>query len=186
MSNRTLPEDTPLPVVPHHIPVTAEEIHDEEKFVKQNADRAFLSGPNWRTKDFSLLVGAIRDFIRGDQPASIHREVAELLGKNGDELIDQIYTKPFPNRYCAQFCKYVGDNRHRDPYFRDLLLNSFRNFFTNIVCHYPDYRSYKLNCVGSVGFFYRDLLQVAAEEAGMELGRIIRAPLEDLVKYHLA
>lgn len=128
----------------------------------------------------------IRDFIRGDQPASIHREVAGLLGKNGDELIDQIYTKPFPNRYCAQFCKYVGDYRHRDPYFRDLLLNSFRDFFTNIVRHYPDYRSYKLNCVGSVGFFYRDLLQVAAGEAGMELGRIIRTPLEDLVKYHLA
>lgn len=128
----------------------------------------------------------IRDFIRGDQPEAIRREVGELLGKNGDELIDQIYTKPFPNRYCAQFCRYVGDHRHRHPYFYNLVLDSFRDFFSNIVSHYPDYRSYKLNCVGSVGYCLKDLLQIAAGEAGMELGRIIRTPLEDLIKYHRA
>ncbi len=128
----------------------------------------------------------IRDFIRGDQPEPIREEVAQLLGKNGDELIDQIYTKPFPNRYCAQFCKYVGDNRNRDPYFHDLILNAFRDFFRNIVSRYPDYRSYRLNCVGSVGYHLKDLLKVAADEAGMELGLIVQAPLEGLIKYHLA
>lgn len=126
----------------------------------------------------------IRDFIRYDQPEEIRTEVAELLGKNGDELIDQIYTKPFPNRYCAQFCKFVGDSRNRHPYYHNLLKNSFRDFFNNIVSHYPDYRSYKLNCVGSVGYYYKDVLKEAADEAGMELGRIIRAPLDDLVKFH--
>ena len=65
MSDRTLPEEPELPLVPHSLPVTQEEIHEEDKFIRQNVDRAFLSGPNWRTKDFSLLVGAIRDFIRG-------------------------------------------------------------------------------------------------------------------------
>lgn len=126
----------------------------------------------------------IRDFIRFDQPEEVRKEVAELLGKNGDELIDQIYTKPFPNRYCAQFCKFVGDNRHRFPYYYNLLKSSFKDFFDKIVSHYPDYRSYKLNCVGSVGYYYKDVLKEAADEAGMELGRIIRAPLDDLVKFH--
>ncbi|MCQ2162955.1 MAG: N-acetylglucosamine kinase [Bacteroidales bacterium] len=126
----------------------------------------------------------IRDFIRFDQPEEVRKEVAELLGKNGDELIDQIYTKPFPNRYCAQFCRFVGDNRFRHPYYHDLLKSSFKDFFDKIVCHYPDYKSMKLNCVGSVGYFYKDVLKEAADEAGMELGRIIRAPLDDLVKYH--
>lgn len=127
----------------------------------------------------------IRDFIRNDQPKEVHDEVARLLGKNGDELIDQIYTKPFPNCYCAQFCKFVGDHRDIHPYYHDLVLNSFRDFFRNIVSHYPDYSSFRLNCVGSVGFYLRDLLEVAAGEAGMELGRIICSPLDDLVRYHL-
>lgn len=65
MSNKTHPTDTVHDKVPNNVSVTAAEVRDEETFVKQNADRAFLSGPNWRTKDLTLLIGAIRDFVRG-------------------------------------------------------------------------------------------------------------------------
>ena len=126
----------------------------------------------------------ICDFIRGDMPEHIRKEVGKLLGKNGDELIDQIYTKPFPNRFCAQYCKWVGDNRYNDPYCHDLMLGSFKDFFRNIVTRYPDYRKYKFNCIGSVAFCYQDLLKEAADAYGMELGNIVKAPMEGLIKYH--
>ena len=57
--------DPTIPAVPQTPPVSKEEIKEEEKFVGQMADRAFLSGPNWRRKDLSLLIGTIRDFLRG-------------------------------------------------------------------------------------------------------------------------
>ena len=83
-----------------------------------------------------------------------------------------------------QFCKYVGDNRHNDPYFHDLMLGSFRDFFAHIISHYPDYKQYKLNCVGSVAYCYRDLLSEAASDFGMSLGNVIKAPMDGLIKYH--
>lgn len=126
----------------------------------------------------------IRDFIRNDQPESVHEEVSALLGKTGDELIDQIYTKPFPNRYCAQFCKFVADHKDSNPYYHDLIIGSFRAFFKNIVSHYPDYTTYKLNCVGSVGYYLKGLLKEAADEAGMALGKIICSPVDGLVTFH--
>jgi hypothetical protein len=119
-------------------------------------------------------------------PQDVREEVSRLVGKTGDEIIDQVYTKPFPNRYCAQFCKYVGDNRHRNQYFHDLMLGAFKDFFKAIVSHYPEYAKYKLNCVGSVGYFYQDLLSEAAKEYGMELGAIMRAPMEGLIRYHIS
>ena len=128
----------------------------------------------------------ICDFIRGDMPQDVREEVSRLVGKTGDEIIDQVYTKPFPNSYCAQFCKYVGDNRHRNQYFHDLMLGAFKDFFKAIVSHYPEYAKYKLNCVGSVGYFYQDLLSEAAKEYGMELGAIMRAPMEGLIRYHIS
>ncbi|MFA6592102.1 MAG: N-acetylglucosamine kinase [Bacteroidales bacterium] len=126
----------------------------------------------------------ICDYIRGDLPKRLVPEVAKLIGKTNDEIIDQIYTKPKPNRYCAQFCKYVGDNRYNDPYFHDLMLGSFRDFFSHIICHYPDYERYKLNCVGSVAFYYQDLLSEAASDFGMSLGNVLKAPMDGLIKYH--
>jgi uncharacterized protein (TIGR00730 family) len=54
-----------MPVLPVEPPVTPHEQHEEDKFVQANSDRAFLRGPNTRTKDLVLLFGTIIDFLRG-------------------------------------------------------------------------------------------------------------------------
>ncbi len=124
-------------------------------------------------------------FIRGDMPAGVYEIVAKELGKNNDELLDQIYTKPFPNRYCAQYAKFIQDHYDFDPYFVNLTTEAFRDFFRKIVTHYPDYRSYSFNAVGSVAYYHRNLLEPVVKEFGMEMGRILKAPMEGLMECHL-
>ena len=126
----------------------------------------------------------LRDYMRGNMPTEVFAEVKPLVGKSVDEIIEQVYQKPEANRYCAQFCKWVGDHRHSHPYYHDLMLGAFRDFFRNIVSHYPDYRKYKFNCVGSVAFHYSDLLGQTAEEFGMKMGDIIKAPIDGLIEFH--
>jgi glucosamine kinase len=126
----------------------------------------------------------ICDFIRGDMPKDVSKIVADKLGKNGDELIDQIYTRPFPNRYCAQFAPFIKENMPKYPYFKDLVEDAFRAFFQDIVSHYPDYRKYKFNCVGSIGYYFRDILESVANDFGMDVDVILQAPMEGLIKYH--
>ena len=126
----------------------------------------------------------ISDFIRGEMPEKARLKAATVLGGSGDELIDRIYTQPFPNRFCAQYSRFIGENLHSDPYFLDLVLDSFRAFFRNIVSRYPHYRTCRFNCVGSVGYAFRDILKIVAEEFGMETGRILQAPMERLIDYH--
>jgi glucosamine kinase len=126
----------------------------------------------------------ICDFIRGDMPKDVSKIVADKLGKNGDELIDQIYTRPFPNRYCAQFAPFIKENMPKYPYFNDLVEDAFRAFFQDIVSHYPDYRKYKFNCVGSIGYYFRDILESVANDFGMDVDVILQAPMEGLIKYH--
>ena len=126
----------------------------------------------------------LRDYMRGNMPTEVFAEVKPLVGKSVDEIIEQVYQKPKANRYCAQFCKWVGDHRHSHPYYHDLMLGAFRDFFRNIVSLYPDYRKYKFNCVGSVAFHYSDLLGQTAEEFGMKMGDIIKAPIDGLIEFH--
>ncbi len=126
----------------------------------------------------------LRDYGRGNMPPEIYAEVKELVGKNAEEIIDQVYHKPKANSYCAQFCKWVGDHRHDYPYCNALMKNAFRDMFRNVVCLYPDYLKYSFNCVGSVGYNCRDLLGEVAAEFGMRLGNVIKSPIDGLVKYH--
>ena len=127
----------------------------------------------------------ITDYIRRNMPQKVYRIVGEALGKNNDELLDQIYTKPFPNRYCAQYAKFIAQHLDFDPYFPNLVTDAFRQFFLLIVTHYPDYRKYTFNAVGSVAYYFKPLLQKVVEEFGMKMGVILQAPMEGLIKYHL-
>ena len=127
----------------------------------------------------------ITDYIRRNMPQKVYKIVGEALGKNNDELLDQIYTKPFPNRYCAQYAKFIAQHLDFDPYFPNLVTDAFRQFFLLIVTHYPDYRKYTFNAVGSVAYYFKPLLQKVVEEFGMKMGVILQAPMEGLIKYHL-
>lgn len=127
----------------------------------------------------------ITDFIRRNMPSRVYEYVAEELGRGNDELIDIIYTKPFPNRFCAQYAKFICRSLDFDPYFPALVDDAFHKFFDRIVTHYPDYRKYSFNAVGSVAYFFKPLLQKVVEEYGMEMGVILQAPMEGLIKYHL-
>ena len=127
----------------------------------------------------------ITDYIRHNMPDNVYELVGKELDRNNDELLDVIYTKPFPNRFCAQYAKFIHENLDFDPYFPELVTDAFRQFFKLIVTHYPNYTKYTFNAVGSVAYYFKPLLQPVVEEFGMKMGNILKAPMEGLVKYHL-
>ncbi len=126
----------------------------------------------------------ICDYIRRQMPLEVRNIVEEQIRYSGDELIDIIYTKPFPNRFCAQYSRFIGANIQTHEYFYNLVEDSIRKFFANIITHYPDYSKYKFNCVGSVGYAYREIIKKIAAEFGMECGKIVQFPMEGLIEFH--
>lgn len=123
------------------------------------------------------------DYIRGNMPVEVNNLFEESYHLNSDEIIKQVYTRPMPNRYCAGFCRFISANEH--PYLKKVVKEAFESFFENIVCRYPDYSHYVLNCVGSVGFHFKEVLAEVAMKYGMSLGTIIPYPMKRLVHYHL-
>lgn len=127
----------------------------------------------------------ITDYIRRNMPKKVYDLVGSELGRSNDELLDIIYTKPFPNRFCAQYARFINAHLDIDPYFPSLVTDAFTKFFELIVTHYPDYRKYCFNAVGSVAYHFKPLLQPVVEKFGMKIGVILPAPMEGLIRYHL-
>ena len=127
----------------------------------------------------------ITDYIRRNMPLNVYELVGQELGHNNDELLDIIYTKPFPNRFCAQYATWISKHLDFDPYFPNLVTDAFDQFFRKIVTHYPDYQKYTFNAVGGVANCYKELLRPVVEKYGMKMGVILKAPMDGLIKYHL-
>ena len=41
-----------------------------------------------------------------------------------------------------------------------------------------------MNFVGSIAFYYKDILEKAVAAAGMRMGLVLKGPIDGLVEYH--
>ncbi len=127
----------------------------------------------------------IRDYMRGYLPKELQKRFTEKYSLSHNEIFNALYNKPLPNRFLASFCMFADENK-RSPHIRQLVEESFNDFFRNLVSRYPDYRAYQFNCIGSVGFAFREILKKVSEQYGMKVGTILHSPIDNLVQYHLS
>ena len=88
-----------------------------------------------------------------------------------------------PSKYLAGVVKFLS-NYNNDSYVKTMIKNCFLDFFDHQVSKYTDAKNLPVNSVGSVGFYYKDLLSEAAKEKGFRIGNIIKSPIDGLIKYH--
>lgn len=125
----------------------------------------------------------VSDFIKGLLPKEIEIEFINRYNLDYIKLVDKIYKQPMPNRFLASLSPFIYefiDNSH----IRNMVKTSFKEFFERNISQY-DYKNYKVNLVGSVAFYYRELLEEAAQEFGAKIGKILKSPIDGLVDYHL-
>lgn len=127
----------------------------------------------------------LRDYFRGYMPAGLADSFWDTYQLTVEDVLDRLYNQPHPNRFLAQFSKFLYDNNNYLPYTRDVVCEGFDAFFKNLVIHYPNYKDYTFNCIGSVGYNFRDVLEEVATKYGMATGKIIRSPIDDLVFFHM-
>ena len=126
----------------------------------------------------------ISDYIRGYMPKEIHQAFWDKYRMTGDELIDRIYLGEMPNRYCAGFTRFITGFGQANDYLDRVVYEAFSDFFKNIVSGYPSYTDYTFNCVGSVGWIFKDTLTRVAADYQMKTEKIINEPMEGLIAYH--
>ncbi|MFC0515182.1 N-acetylglucosamine kinase [Mucilaginibacter angelicae] len=158
-------------------------IYDGKEVVQNIDSGAYILGD----EGSGCYIGKklLTDYLRGYMPEPVRNLFWETYKLTPDDINEQVYTQPRANRFCASFSKFVYDNNVHIEYSRNLVRTSFEDFFRNLVTHYPDYQKYTFNCIGSVGYNFRNVLEEVVTENGMVVGNIIRSPIDNLVKYHL-
>ncbi len=123
-------------------------------------------------------------YLRGFMPEKLSKEFAKIHPYTETEFLNNLYKGAQPNYYIASFARFAVENKEEE-YTRNIIKEAFQSFFDNQVIFYTNYNKYKLNIVGSIGYLCSDILREVAESYGVEVGKFIKAPIDDLVEYHL-
>lgn len=128
-----------------------------------------------------LLVG---DILKNQMNPELKAKFLKQFELTPADIIDRVYRQPFPNRFLAGLSPFLMQNI-TEPSVHTLVLESFKAFLKRNVMQY-DYRNYPIYFIGSVAYYYQNVLREATAEMGITIGNIVKSPMPGLVEYHSA
>lgn len=156
--------------------------YDGKNLVKNVSPLGFILGDEGSGAVLGkLLVG---DVLKNQMPEAISKRFFEKYKLTSAEIIDRVYRQPKPNTFLASFVPFLEENID-EPKIYNLVKESFRSFLRRNVMQYDGWQTLPIGFNGSIAKIYKKPLLEALEEEGMHLGRIIQAPMEAMVEYHV-
>ncbi len=125
----------------------------------------------------------LRRFFMKKLPQDLHQEFVETYHLTIEDAIKNMYHNPRANAYLAEFNKFVIQ-RKQHPYFQNMVFDEMKNFYEYQVLPYQEAREAEIDFIGSIAYYYEDILRAAAAELNLTVGHIVQKPIESLVEYH--
>lgn len=125
-----------------------------------------------------LFIGAC---LKNQFSGQIKEGFLEYIKMSQPEILDRIYRQPFPNTFLASISPFILQHISDDQVY-DLVYNSLKEFFVKNIMQY-DYRNNVVHLTGSVAYYYANIVKQIAEDLNIEVGTIVKSPIDGLVKY---
>jgi len=108
----------------------------------------------------------------------------EETGLTVAEVVEKVYRQPLPNRFLASLTLFCSAHRQH-PQIHAFLVDCFSEFVRrNVVKNKQSRRGDCVHFIGSIAYYFRTELEEALNRHGYQLGVVLRAPIEGLVKHY--
>ena len=154
--------------------------YDGREIVKNVSPLGFILGDEGSGAVLGKLL--IGDVLKDQLPPALKDQFLTQYELTPALIMDKVYRQPFPNRFLAGFSPFIREHLD-EPAIWELVTRSFLAFFTRNVKQY-DYFEQPVHLVGSVAWYYQDVLKEMAFDLGIRLGMVARSPMEGLIAYH--
>lgn len=127
----------------------------------------------------ALLNHVLRGRLK---PTLLQSFYAKYPDADTNNVISRVYRQPAANTYMASFVPFLVENR-KDAEIRDIIFHELKCYFQHQLSSYPDARKEPVAFVGGMAFALQEELLEVAEEEGFRIRRILKEPMEGLVKF---
>lgn len=134
----------------------------------------------------------IRDYYYNKMPAVLAKEFENRFNLDADEIKANIYKKPNPNMYLASFAEFIFQPDQNRPenameingYFYGLISEGINKFIERRILCFKEAQHVPIHFIGSIAHFSEDIIRDCMKPYHLELGNIIRRPIDGLIEYY--
>ncbi len=156
-------------------------LYDGEKIVAGISPLGFILGD----EGSGAVMGRklLGDYFKETMPARLRNEFSSRFNVTREEALDRVYREAKPNQFLARFVPFLSEHAN-SAYCQEFVQQNFMEFFERNVTKLPDYMNYPIGFVGSVAWYFSQVLNNVASYFGFDKTTIIKDPIEGLEKYH--
>ncbi len=125
----------------------------------------------------------ISDILKNQLSESTAELFYNTYNNSAAEILENVYKKPFPNRYLAQYTKFISQHIEI-PEIELIVINAFKSFIKRNLFQYEELKKHELHFIGSIAFYFKEQLKKALQEFNLQIGTISKSPSKGLIKFH--
>jgi N-acetylglucosamine kinase-like BadF-type ATPase len=127
----------------------------------------------------------IRKYYFNKMPKHLAEQFEKEYDLDPDFIKSKLYKEPNPNAYLATFAKFLIQHKE-DEFCKKIIFKGMKSFVKNYIRQYENCKEVPVHFVGSIAFYLKEELQLTFDKYEMQLGNVLRRPIDGLIAYHVA
>ena len=125
----------------------------------------------------------LNGLFKGTLPKALKEEFSDTHNMSLPDIIERVYRQPAANTFLASLVPFIANHRTH-PSIHKMLVDAFRLFIVRNIAIYG-HKEMPIHCVGGIAYQFEAELREAIAAEYMQMGRILRRPIDAIVQYHL-
>ncbi|MFV0247953.1 MAG: N-acetylglucosamine kinase [Tenacibaculum sp.] len=125
----------------------------------------------------------LRDYFYKKMPKYIADAFCEEFDLSPNTIKFNLYQVDNPNKYLASYTKFMFKHKEK-KYIKKLVKKGFDKFFKYHVLNYKKSKDTPVFFVGSIAYYFKNLLTQVAEQNNINISGIVAKPIDNLIEYH--
>ena len=126
----------------------------------------------------------IRDYFYKKMPSQLALEFENKFNLDPDEIKNHLYKRHNPNMYLASFAEFIFTSKEVNGYFYKLITEGMLKFIEYRILCFKESQNVPIHFIGSKAHFSEDIIKDCMKPYNLELGNIIRRPIDGLIDYY--
>ncbi len=155
--------------------------YDGNEFYQELPSLAYILGDEASGSYFGKRI--LRSYFYKQMPEELAKELEQSFNVKKEVVIDHVYRQLNSNVYLASFMKFFSSHREH-PFVVEMISKGMRKFLNIHVLAYDNAKDCEINFVGSIAYYFEEILRKECEALGLSLNQVIKKPIEGLVRFH--
>ncbi len=125
----------------------------------------------------------LSDWLYDRMPEELADKFGDQYELTKEKIFEAVYNKPNANVYLASFMRFASANQDHS-YFKEMIYQGIARFAATHIWCFNEFRTVPVHFVGSIAYYFREVLQEVAINHRFTVGKIEKRPVEPLADYH--